>query len=53
MGNKKHSHIVIVYSVVNPMGTLLSSLCQILIKSSWLYSGSGVGLLTLVMVCKG
>jgi len=50
MGNKKHSHIVI---VVNPMGTLLSSLCQMLIKSSWLYSGSGVGLLTLVMVCKG
>jgi len=27
-------------------GTLLSSLCQMLIKSSWLYSGSGVGSLT-------
>ena len=28
------------------MGTLLSSLYQMLIKSSWLYSSSGVGSLT-------
>jgi len=35
-----------IYSVANLMGTLLSSLCQLLIKSSWLYSGSGVGSLT-------
>ena len=39
---KKHSHIVIVYSIVNPTGTLLSSLCQMLIKEQlalfWLRS---------------
>jgi len=42
-----HSHDSnCIYSIVNLMGTLLSSLCQMLIKSSWLYSGSEVGLLT-------
>jgi len=33
-------------SVQNLTETLLSSLCQTLIKSSWLYSGLGVGSLT-------
>ena len=33
-------------SIENLIGTLSSSLCQTLIKSSWLYSGSGVGSLT-------
>jgi len=45
MGDKEHSHNSnCIYSIVNLTGTLLSSLCQMLIKSSWLYSGSGVSL---------
>jgi len=47
MGDKEHSHNSnCIYSIVNLTRTLLSSLCQMLIKSSWLYSGSGVGSLT-------
>jgi len=47
VGDKTHSHDSnCIYSVANLMGTLLSSLCQTLTKSSWLYSGSGVGSLT-------
>ena len=47
MGDKVYSHgSNCIYSITNPIGTLLSSLCQMLIKSSWLYSGSGVGSLT-------
>ena len=47
MGDKAHSHNSnCIYSAVNLMGTLSSSLCQMLIKSSWLYSGLGVSSLT-------
>jgi len=47
MGDKEYSHNSnCIYSVVNLTRTLSSSLCQMLIKSSWLYSGSGVGSLT-------
>ena len=48
IGDKEHSHNSnCIYSIVNLIETLLSSLCQILIKSSWLYSGSGVSSLIL------
>jgi len=49
-GNKVYSHDSnCIYSVVNLMGTLLSSLCQMLIKSNWLYSNSGVSMLTILL----
>jgi len=45
--DKTHSHNSnCIHSVTNLIGTLSSSLCQTLIKSSWLYSGSKVGSLT-------
>jgi len=48
---KEHSHISnCIYSVENLMGALLSSLCQTLIKSSWLYSGLGVSSLTIIYI---
>ena len=53
MRDKKHSHNSnCIYSIVNLTGTLSSSLCQMLIKSSWLYSSSGVGSLTLTLINK-
>jgi len=47
IGNKVYSHNSnCIYSITNLMETLSSSLCQMLIKSSWPYSGSEVGSLT-------
>jgi len=51
VGDKMYSHNSnCIYSVANLMGTLLSSLCQMLIKSSWLYSSLGVGSLTQALI---
>ena len=47
VGDKIHSHDSnCIHSIANLIETLSSSLCQTLIKSSWLYSGSKVGSLT-------
>jgi len=49
MGDKVHSYNSnCIYSIANLIETLSSSLCQMLIKSSWFYSSSGVGSLTVV-----